>query len=109
VVNGAIRRLARIDVELAEKASERDSGALVTDADPDGAVFIMRAHGNHCPLEPRVGHPRHRQQQLAGQETRLIRHEFDHGTPPRVEQYGPAQLTAAKPSPGGERANVGKT
>ena len=38
-----VGRIARFDVELAQQAAKADSGALVADADPDGAVFIVDA------------------------------------------------------------------
>ena len=44
-------------------------GALVADADPDRAILVMDAHRDDRALETRVGHSRHRQQQLAGQES----------------------------------------
>ncbi len=69
VMDRAIGRLARIDVELLEQSAEADPGALVADADPDGAVLVMDAERDHRPLEARIGHSRHRQQQLAGQES----------------------------------------
>ena len=75
----AVRGLARFDVELAEKAAEGDAGTLVTDADADGAIFVVDAHRDDGALEARVGHSRHRQQQLARQEGRSFRHHGDHG------------------------------
>jgi hypothetical protein len=86
VVDRAVGRLARVDVELAQEAAQADPGALVADADPDRAIFVMDAHRDHRPLEARVGHSRHRQQQLAGQETRLLDHRNDNETPARGEQ-----------------------
>ena len=43
----------------------------------DRAIFVVNAHRDHRALEARVGHSRHRQQQLAGQEGRLFRHMRD--------------------------------
>jgi hypothetical protein len=86
VVHGAIGRLARIDFELAKQSAQGDSRALVADPDADGAIFVVDAHSDHGPLETRVGHSRHRQQQLAGQETRLLDHRNDNETPQRGEQ-----------------------
>ena len=74
VVDRAIGRLARVDVELLEQAAEADAGALVADADADRAILVVNAQGDHRALEPRVGHARHRQQQLAGQERRVLGH-----------------------------------
>jgi hypothetical protein len=82
VVDRAVRRLARVDLELPQQPAEGDSRALVADADPDRAVFVMRAHRDHRPLEPRIRHPGHCQQQLAGQEIGLLDHCFDHGPRP---------------------------
>jgi hypothetical protein len=80
MVDGAIRCFPRIDVELAEKPSESYPRALVADSDADRAIFIVDAQGDNCPLEPRIGHPRHCKQQLAGQKTGLIGHAFDNAT-----------------------------
>ena len=74
MMDGAIGRLARFDIELPKQRPERDSRALVTDADADRAVLVMRAHRDHRALEPRVRHARHGQQQLARQEGWLIHH-----------------------------------
>ena len=77
-------------------------GALVADADPDGAILVMDAHCDHRSLEARVGHARHRQQQLAGEKRRLLNHRRDNGTAARATgQYlrtcHPASLSAASP------------
>ncbi len=74
VVHGAVWRLARIQLELPQQAAEADAGALVADADPDRAILVMDAERDDRALEPRVGHSRHREQQLAGQIGRLIGH-----------------------------------
>ena len=74
VVDRAFGRLARIDLELAEQAAEADAGTLVADADADGAIFVMHADRDHRALEAGIGHSGHRQQQLAGEEGRLIHH-----------------------------------
>ena len=55
-------------LELLEQPAEADAGALVADADADRAILVMDAHGDHRPLEARIGHARHREQQLARQE-----------------------------------------
>ena len=75
MVNGAIGRFTRLNVELLQKAAEPHAGSFVADADPNGAVFVMNTHGNHRPLEAGIGHSGHRKKQLARQETRLI-HSF---------------------------------
>ena len=59
-------------LELLEQRAEADAGALVADADADRAILVMDAHRDHRPLEARVGHARHGEQQLAGQEARLV-------------------------------------
>jgi hypothetical protein len=74
MVDCAVRRFSWIDLELAKQAAEADPRALVADADPDGAILVMNAHRDDCALEARVGHSRHCQQQLAGQECRLLNH-----------------------------------
>ena len=80
VMNGAIGCFARLDVELPKQPSEGDSRALVANSDADRPIFVMDAHRDHRPLEPRVRHSGHCQQQLAGQETRLLSHTFDNAT-----------------------------
>jgi hypothetical protein len=72
MMHGAIGRLTRVDVQLLQKAAEAQAGSLVPYADADGAILVMYAKRNHCPLETRIGHSGHRQQQLARQETRLV-------------------------------------
>jgi hypothetical protein len=74
VMDGDVRRLSRIDLELAQQCAKADARALVADADADRAVFVVDAHGDDRTLEPRVGHSGHRQQQFAGQEGRFINH-----------------------------------
>ena len=68
MMDRAVGRFAGIDVELAKQAAKTDPGALVADADTDRALLVMRTHRDHRPLESRVGHARHRQQQFAGEE-----------------------------------------
>jgi hypothetical protein len=75
MVDRAIGRFARIDVELLKQGAETHSGALMADSDADGAILVVDANGDHGSLEARVGHSGHCQQQLARQETRLV-HEF---------------------------------
>ncbi len=72
MMDRAIGRFARLDVQLLKKCAEPHPGPLVADPDPDGAVLVVDANGDHRPLEARVGHPGHRKQQLARQETRLV-------------------------------------
>ena len=74
MVDSDVGCLRWIDVELLQQPAKADAGALVADADADRTIFVVHAHGDHGALEPRVGHSRHRQQQLAGQEGRLINH-----------------------------------
>jgi hypothetical protein len=62
MMHGAIRCLARFDIELAQQPAKRDPRAFMANTDPDRAIFIMRTHGNHRPLEARVCHSRHCQQ-----------------------------------------------
>jgi len=44
----------------------------MADADPNRAIVVVDADGDHRPLEPGIGHPRHCEQQFAGEEGRLI-------------------------------------
>jgi hypothetical protein len=74
VMNGTIGRLAGFNIQLSKQAPEGDSCTLVADANPNGAIFIMDAHCDHGPLKARIGHSRHCQQQLAGEEIRLLHH-----------------------------------
>jgi hypothetical protein len=48
----------------------------VPDPDADRAILVMHAQGDHRAFEARIGHPWHCQEQLTGQEVRLI----DHGS-----------------------------
>jgi hypothetical protein len=68
--NRAVGCFARIDAKLFEKAPYANPGALVANADADGAILVVHAHGDDRALEPRVADSRHREQQLAGQEAR---------------------------------------
>jgi hypothetical protein len=86
VMDRAVGRDARVDLQLAKKAAKGDAGALVADADADGAILVVDAHGDHGAFEARVGHSWHRQQQLAGKEVGLLDHRNDHGTLPRDGQ-----------------------
>jgi len=70
----SIGRLAWIEPKLLQQAPNADAGSLVTDANPHRAILVMNAHGDHRPLEARVGHSRHRQEKFAGQEGGLTRH-----------------------------------
>ena len=79
VMDRSVGRFAGIDVELFEQSAKPQARALVADADADRAVFVVNAQRNHRPLEARVGHAGHRQQQLAGKETRIIHPPSKHG------------------------------
>ena len=46
VVDGAVGRLARFDVELPKQRAKADACTLVADADPDCAILVMRAQGD---------------------------------------------------------------
>ena len=50
-------------------------GALVANADADCSILVMDAHGDHCPLEPRVADAWHREQELARQEAWCVHEE----------------------------------
>jgi hypothetical protein len=76
-MDGAVRRLVRLDLELPQQAAKADPRALVPDADPDCSVFVMDAHCDHRPFEARVSHSWHRQEQLAGQESGILNHALD--------------------------------
>jgi hypothetical protein len=75
MMHSAIRRLARIDFELAKQGPEANARPLMTNPDSDRAILIVDAQGNHRPLEARIGHSRHRQQQFAGQKRGRLRHK----------------------------------
>src|SRR5690349_9800715 len=74
MMHRAVRRFARLEIQLAEESTEADPRALVPDADPDRAILVVDAHCDHRALEPRVGHARHRQEELARKESWLIGH-----------------------------------
>ena len=74
VMDCAVGSLARVQIELLQKSPKADARSLVPDADSNGAIFVMNAHGDHGALEARVRHSGHRQKQLAGQEGRFISH-----------------------------------
>ena len=74
-----IRRLSRIDLELPQKSTKGDARALVPDTNANRAILVVNAHRYDGALEARVGHSRHCQQQLAGQETRLFSHDATMG------------------------------
>jgi hypothetical protein len=57
-----VRRFARIDVELLKQGAKAHSCPFVTDTNADGAILVVDANGNHCPLETRIGHSGHRKQ-----------------------------------------------
>ena len=54
---------------------------------PIGTILVVHAKRDHGALKSRVGHPRHGQEEFAGQETGLISHRSDNGTARRGEQY----------------------
>jgi hypothetical protein len=72
VVDRAIGRFSGIDSELLQKGPEAKPRPLVADSNSDRAILVMNAHGDHCSFEARVGHARHGQKQLAGQERRTF-------------------------------------
>jgi hypothetical protein len=74
MVHRAIRRLARVDLELLQETAEAYPGALVADADANGAILVVNTHGDDRALKARVGHSGHCEKQLSGQEGRLMRH-----------------------------------
>jgi hypothetical protein len=86
MMHRAVRRFARLEIELAEQSTEADPRALVPDADSDRAILIMDAHRDHGALESRVGHARHRQEELAREEGWLIGHKSDNERRSRDEQ-----------------------
>jgi hypothetical protein len=67
-----VRGRAGIESKLLEQAAHPDARALVPNADADRAIFVMDAHGDDRMLEARVADTGHRQQQLAGEETRTF-------------------------------------
>ena len=74
VMDCAVRSLARVQIKLLQKSPKADARSLASDADSDGAIFVMNAHGDYRALEAWVRHSRHRQKELAGQEGRFISH-----------------------------------
>jgi len=72
VEDGAVGGLAGIEAELLQERAEADAGALVANADADGAIFIMDGKRDDGMVETRVGHAGHGQQQAAGKERRLL-------------------------------------
>jgi hypothetical protein len=74
VVNGALRRSARINLQLPQQAAKTDSGALVANPDSDRSIFVVRAHSDHGPLEARIGHSGHCEKELARQISRFLGH-----------------------------------
>jgi hypothetical protein len=76
-MDGAVGRFSRLEVELLQQPAKADPGTLVANADPDRSVFVVNAHRDHRPFEPRVRHSRHCQEQLAGEESRLLCHGRD--------------------------------
>lgn len=87
VMNRAVGSLARLDFELTEQAAKRDSSALVTNADANRTIFVVHAKRDDRALETWIGHSRHGEKKLAGEETGLISHKHDNGTTRRAEQY----------------------
>jgi hypothetical protein len=77
MVNRAIGRLSRLDVELPQEAAEADARALVPNANADCPVFVVNAHRDDSAFEPRVRHSGHGEEQLAGKETGLFIHRRD--------------------------------
>jgi len=65
MVNRTVRRFSGIDLQLLQEAAKANARALVPNPDADRAILVMDAHGDDRALETRVGHARHRQQQLA--------------------------------------------
>jgi hypothetical protein len=49
----------------------------MADSNSDRAVLVVDAHRDDRALEARIRHSRHRQEQLAGQESRLLNHAVD--------------------------------
>ena len=43
VMDRAVGRLARLDIELLQQPAKADAGALVADANADGAIVVMDA------------------------------------------------------------------
>ena len=75
-----------LTAHLAGFAHRMGARCLIIDADPHRSILVVDAQGDDRALEPRVGHSRHRQQQLAGQEGRLVGHAFDNATRQRGGQ-----------------------
>ena len=74
VVDCAVRRLPRIDLELLQEPPKADARPFVANAHADRAVLIMDTESDYRSLEPWIGHTRHRQQQLAGEKGRCVAH-----------------------------------
>jgi peroxiredoxin len=93
VMDRAIRRFARIDVELLQKRPEPKPGALVADADSDRSILVVDAHGDDRALESRVGHSRHCEEELSGQE----RTHGCHDAAAEQQRQGPRQSIRRRP------------
>jgi hypothetical protein len=68
VVDGAVGRLARIEVELLQERAKLQARPFVADPDSHRSIFVMNAHGDHRPLEPGVRHSGHGEEKLSGKE-----------------------------------------
>jgi hypothetical protein len=68
VMDCHIRSLAGVEVELLQECPEFQAGPFVANSHSDGPILVMDAHRDHGPLEPRVGHSRHRQEKFSGEE-----------------------------------------
>ena len=60
-----------LDIQFLEQSVDGDPGADVADADAEGAVLVMHAHGDRRVVETRVAHAGHGQQQAAGEIVRF--------------------------------------
>jgi hypothetical protein len=61
-----------MDCELRQHSAKPKSLAILSDTDAVRAIFVVDTNRDHGALEARVGHPRHREQELAGQELRSV-------------------------------------
>lgn len=91
-----------LNTQLLNQIRKGDGAKQAVDDQPHGPLGIMGAYVNDGAVEPRVGHPRHCHQDLAGQIARLIEQTLETrashgaclfaGAHPHDPQAGPSPL-----------------
>lgn len=61
----------RRDAELIQNSMKADVVPDIANADAQGTVLVMNAHGNDCAVKIWIEHPRHREEKSACQELRF--------------------------------------